>query len=120
MEGVMNIYRNLKGDRTIWMIVLLLAVCSVLAVYSASGMLAYQRSGSTELLLAKHFVLLLVGLGIMYTATQIHYTRYSKVAPLLILAAVPLLLYTLFFGVEVNDASEGPPCVAHLHRRAPI
>jgi cell division protein FtsW len=99
-----SIYRNLSGDKTIWLIVLLLAMCSVLAVYSASGMLAYQNSGSTEMYLAKHFILLIIGLGIMYGASQVNYTRYSKIAPLLILLAVPLLLYTMFLGAEVNDA----------------
>ncbi|HLF64896.1 MAG TPA: FtsW/RodA/SpoVE family cell cycle protein [Saprospiraceae bacterium] len=104
MQTAANIYRNLKGDRTIWLIVLLLAMCSVLTVYSASGMLAYQNSGSTEMYLAKHFILLMIGLGIMYGASQLNYTRYSKAAPLLLLLAVPLLLYTLFLGAEVNDA----------------
>jgi cell division protein FtsW len=104
MQTAANIYRNLKGDRMIWLIVLLLAMFSVLAVYSASGMLAYQNSGSAEMYLAKHLILLLMGLGIMYSASRVHYTRYSKAAPLLILLAVPLLLYTLFLGAEVNDA----------------
>lgn len=88
----------------IWMIVLLLAMCSVLSVYSASGLLAYQNSGSTEMYLAKHFILLLLGLSVMYVTSRLHYTKFSKMAPLLILIAVPMLLYTLFLGVEVNDA----------------
>lgn len=33
-----------------------------------------------------------------------HYMRYSNMAPTLILVAIPLLMYTLFFGPEINDA----------------
>ena len=36
---------------------------------------------------------------------RVNYTLYSKVSLILYIISVPLLLYTLFFGVEVNDAS---------------
>jgi cell division protein FtsW len=86
------------------MIVLLLAMCSLLAVYSASGLLAYQNSGSAELYLGKHFMFLMLGLAVMYVTSRMHYTQFSRLAPMLILIAVPLLIYTLFLGVEVNEA----------------
>lgn len=104
MQQVTGIYRNLKGDKTVWLIVMLLSLFSVLAVYSASGMLAYQKSGSAEMYLLKHTVLLVLGLCVMYFTARMHYTRYSKLAPLLIVLAVPLLIYTLLMGAEVNDA----------------
>lgn len=86
------------------MIVFLLAMCSLLAVYSASGLLAYQKSGSAEGFLLRHLLYLLIGLGVMFGTTRMHYTQFSKMAPLLVWMAVPLLLYTLFLGAEVNDA----------------
>ncbi|MEL6988107.1 MAG: FtsW/RodA/SpoVE family cell cycle protein, partial [Bacteroidota bacterium] len=105
MSLVANIYQNLKGDRSIWIIVAVLSVFSVLTVYSASGSLAYQyRSGNTEFYLIKQIVVLAMGLGLMYICYQLNYLKYSRIAPLLLLIAVPLLLYTLFFGDAVNDA----------------
>ena len=38
-----KILNNTKGDRWIWLIVILLSVISLLAVYSAIGSLAYKR-----------------------------------------------------------------------------
>jgi cell division protein FtsW len=40
----------------------------------------------------------------MYLAHYLHYLRYSQWAPIMIAIAVPLLAYTLFFGVNINDA----------------
>src|SRR5437868_13657398 len=36
---------------------------------------------------------------------MVNYTIYSKVAKILFLISVPLLLYTLFFGVTLNEGS---------------
>ena len=49
-----------KGDRTIWIVVLLLTLLSVLAVYTSTGTLAYaKQGGDTEHYLIKHTVLVL-------------------------------------------------------------
>ena len=38
-----------KGDRIIWIVVILLSLFSILAVYSSTGTLAYKyQSGNTE------------------------------------------------------------------------
>lgn len=98
-------YQRLKGDRAIWLIVALLGIFSILAVYSAAGSMAYQSSGrSVEAYLLKHALILGLGLSLTYAAYKVHYMQYSRLAPLMILIAVPLLLYTLFFGMELNDA----------------
>lgn len=94
-----------KGDPYIWGIVLVLSVFGVLAVYSSTGTLAYaKRSGDTEYYLFKHLGLLLVGLGVMWVAHRIDFKYYSRLAQVLIYMAIPLLLYTLLFGVEINSA----------------
>ena len=105
MSIAKSIYYNLKGDRTIWVVVALLAVFSMLAVYSSAGSMAYKSSGgSVELLLLKHLLIIGAGLTLTYCAYLLHYMQYSRLAPILMLIAVPLLAYTLFFGVEINNA----------------
>ena len=41
----------------------------------------------------------------MYTAYKLHYMVYAKLAPIMMILAVPLLIYTFLFGVEINDAA---------------
>jgi cell division protein FtsW len=102
-----RIAAQLRGDRTIWMIIALLSMFSILAVYSATGSLAWKESknGNTTYYLITHIMRLGFGLFLMYLCHLLHYRRYQKLAPFLILTAIPLLAITLFFGRSVNDAN---------------
>ncbi|MFM1794617.1 MAG: hypothetical protein RL642_1002 [Bacteroidota bacterium] len=100
-----NITSRTKGDKVIWSIVVLLTMMSLLAVYSSTGTLAYKLSKSTESYLFKQIVFIAVGVGIIYFAHLINYTHYSRVALFLFLVSIPLLIYTLFFGTNLNDAN---------------
>ncbi len=100
------ISEKLKGDRVIWMVVFLLSIISLLAVYSSSGTLAYiKRGGNTEYYLLKHFVILIFGLSLMFFASRIKYTYYSRLSQIAIWIAVPLLLFTLVQGPSINQAN---------------
>jgi len=102
-EGLMN---KTKGDRFIWGIVLLLALISVLVVYSATGSLAYKLyKGNTEVYLFKQVSFIIIGLIFMYILHRVNYTFYSKIAKILFWISIPLLLYTLLFGAKINDGS---------------
>jgi cell division protein FtsW len=95
-----------KGDKVIWTTVVLLAVVSLLVVYSSTGLLAYKMyKGNTEIYLFKQFAFIMVGVMVIYFAHQVNYTVYSKVARILFLLSIPLLIYTLFFGVRLNEGS---------------
>jgi cell division protein FtsW len=95
-----------RGDKVIWTTVVLLAVVSLLAVYSSTGLLAYKMyKGNTEIYLFKQFAFILVGVLVIYFAHQVNYTLYSRVAKILFLISIPLLVYTLFFGVRLNEGS---------------
>ncbi len=95
-----------KGDRTIWLIVILLSILSTLAVYSSTGTLAYKyQSGNTEYYLFKHFVILLFGFGLMYAGHLVKYTFYARISKIAIIVAIPLLFLTLLMGSNINDAS---------------
>ncbi|MEC5142240.1 FtsW/RodA/SpoVE family cell cycle protein [Chitinophaga sp. 212800010-3] len=99
------LYRT-KGDKVIWAIVLFLSLVSLMAVYSATGSLAYrERGGHTEYYLLKQLIVLGMGLAIIYFAHRVNYTIYSRVAQIGFLISIPLLIYTLAFGRHLNDAS---------------
>ena len=105
MGTVDNLVQKTKGDRVIWAIVILLTLASLLLVYSSTGSLAYRMSKSNESYLFKQFAFIILGLIIIYFAHRINYTLYSRVAKILFLISIPLLLYTLFFGVQLNAGS---------------
>ncbi len=95
-----------KGDRTIWLVVMLLSILSILAVYSSTGTLAYKyQSGNTEYYLFKHFVILLFGFGLMYFAHIVRYTFYARLSKIALFITVPLLILTLASGTNLNEAS---------------
>ena len=100
-----NLVKKTKGDRVIWAIVIILTLASLLLVYSSTGSLAYRMSKSTESYLFKQFAFIMLGLLVIYFAHRINYTIYSRVALVLFLISIPLLLYTLLFGVELNSGS---------------
>ena len=105
MDKVVNIVHNLKGDKTIWFIVAMLGLCSILSVYSAIGSMAYMtRDGNTEYFLFQQTLFILLGLGFMFMAYRFNYMFYSKLAPILLVIAIPLLILTIAFGVEINSA----------------
>ena len=99
------LYTKLRGDRAIWLIVAMLTVLSLLAVYSATGSMAFQeREGNTEFYLIKQFLLVSFGLFSMYICYLIHYTRFSILAPLLLVVSIFLLILTYLVGPEINNA----------------
>ena len=100
-----DIVSKTKGDKVIWAIVLILTLASLLLVYSSTGSLAYRMSRTTESYLFKQLGLIVVGLLVIYFAHRINYTFFSKLALYIFLLSIPLLIYTLFFGVELNAGS---------------
>jgi cell division protein FtsW len=100
------IFSKTKGDIWIWLVVAFLSLISLLAVYSSTGTLAYKfQSGNTEYYLFKHLSLMIVGLVLMWLAHLLDYRYYSRISQILIFLSIPLLLYTLLFGSEINQAS---------------
>jgi cell division protein FtsW len=90
----------------IWALVVLLALMSLLVIYSSTGSLAYKMyKGNTEIYLFKQVVFIGVGLVLIYFFHQVNYTIYSRVSKVLFWLVIPLLVYTLFFGVRLNEGS---------------
>ncbi len=105
-NSIRDLRSNTKGDRVIWGTVILLVLSSLLVVYSATGSLAYKLyKGNTEVYLFKQVAFIVIGFCVIYFAHRVNYTIYSKVAKILFLFCIPLLFYTLFFGVTLNEGS---------------
>lgn len=101
-----HLLSHTKGDKVIWALVVLLTLVSLLAVYSATGSLAYKNyKGNTEVYLFKQVAFIGIGIGVIYIAHLVNYTFYSRVAQIIFLLSIPLLIYTLFFGVKMNEGS---------------
>ena len=97
-----------RGDKAIWITTLLIAFCSILIVYSASDAIssrARAATGSSVSFLFKHVALLCCSFVVMYIMHLVNFTRYARWSTYMLLFTIPLLLYTLFFGVNINDAS---------------
>ena len=95
-----------RGDKVIWALTVLLVLVSLLAVYSATGSLAYKNyKGNTEVYLFKQVMFILIGMMVIYFAHRVNYTFYSGIARILYILTIPLLVYTLFFGVSMNEGS---------------
>lgn len=101
-----NILQRFQGDRTLWLIALILAFFSLLPVYSASSNIAFlYGSGNTLGMLGKHSIHLVLGIILMYAAHNINYKHYGPLSIILLPIAVVLLIYTLLQGHSVANAS---------------
>jgi cell division protein FtsW len=101
-----GILRRTSGDKVIWGLVVVLVLMSLLVVYSATGSLAYKMyKGNTEVYLFKQIAFITIGLLLIYFAHRVNYTIYSRLAKFFFLLSIPLLVYTLFFGVTLNEGS---------------
>ncbi len=105
-ETVVEKTKNLfRGDKVIWMVVAILTFMSLLTVYSASESVANRSyHGNNAFVLLRHAVMLMLGLACMFAASRLNYKRYSRLLLLLFWIAIPLLVYTLFFGQNLNHA----------------
>ncbi len=109
------VHKGIKGDKVIWAVVLFLSLFSVLAVYSSTGTLAYKfQGGNTTHYMLKHLIILVFGLVLMYLAHKIKYVYYSPVFHIALWISIPLLLLTLFVGVDLNEARRSLPLAFNL------
>ncbi len=85
-----------KGDRVLWIVLMLLSLLSLLIVYSSTGALAYrQASGNTWYFLIRQLFFLGTGFGLMLVMVNFLSVRiYSVLANLLVYMSIGLLLIT--------------------------
>jgi cell division protein FtsW len=103
-----KIVNQLKGDKTIWAVIILLAIVSFLPVYSASTNLVYtvgNGTGSTFMLLLKHFTHLFIGMLIVFFVHKMHFEKLKKYSIFAIWIIIPALLFTLLQGKTIGGAN---------------
>ncbi len=106
MPMIKVIQKYLKGDPIIWAVLIALSIFSILAVYSSTGTLAYRyQGGNTSYYFIKHASSLLAGLFIVFLVHLIPYKLFSRISQIMLVLAVPLLLLTLVFGSNINQAT---------------
>jgi len=99
-----NILKYLKGDKVIWVITLLMLAFSLVSVYSFVPILVKMEGGTPFKYLFKHFIYVLIGIGVMYWVHKKDPKYVSQLSKFAFYLAVALLIFTFFFGTKVNDA----------------
>ena len=86
-----------RGDRVIWIVLLLLSLLSLLIVYSSTGALAYRQvGGNTWYFLIRQVFFIGAGLGLMLVMVNFLSVKiYSILANLLIYLSIGLLFTTV-------------------------
>lgn len=102
LKKIFNI--SVRGDRVIWLIILLLCLISIIAVYSSSSALAYREQRTTLYFLLRQMSFVFYGIGALYVCYIIPLAWYRVLAYFGILISIILLFATLIFGNSVNDA----------------
>lgn len=96
--------KYLKGDPVIWIITLLMMAFSLVTVYSFVPILIKIEGGSPFLYLFKHLVYVVLGFGAMFLIHRVPAKYISQLAKFAYYLGLALLLFTWFFGAEVNGA----------------
>ncbi len=101
-----TIFRHIKGDKTIWAVIALLALFSFLPIYSASSNLAYlYGDGSTFKFLLKHLAHLLLGFAILYGVHKIPYHYFRGLSIIALPVVIVLLIITITKGTTIEGAN---------------
>ena len=96
--------KYLKGDSVVWIISVLMLTFSLVTVYSFVPILIKIEGGSPFNYLYKHFIYVLLAFLSMYWVHTRNPKYVFKLAKFIYVIAVLLLIFTMFFGLKVNDA----------------
>jgi cell division protein FtsW len=97
---------KIEGDKIVWVIAIMLALLSILVVYSASSSLAYRLAGgNTEKYLFAHILFVLAGLAMMFVAHKVNFVYYSRLSRLALIISAILLVLAWRYGISVSMAS---------------
>jgi cell division protein FtsW len=98
--------KGIKGDKVIWIVVLLLSIVSIVCVYTSVTALATRyKNGNALYYLVKHALIIGLGFLLMYMVHKVKYTYFSRISQIALWVAAPLLLYTLVKGISAGEAN---------------
>jgi cell division protein FtsW len=100
------IRKYVKGDQTIWFIIVFLAFVSLLTVYSATGSLAYKtQGGNTTYFMFRQLSFLLIGIFLIIVVHNIPYKYFVIFSLPALYFSILVLFITLLSGQNLNEAS---------------
>ncbi len=91
-----------KADPYIWGIYIMLLMVSVIELFSASS--SEVSASNVYMPLIRHGIFLVIGLGCVLALQNTHYGYFSRFAWFFALLSLGLLIFSNFFGVEINGA----------------
>jgi len=96
----------LRGDKVLWMVIILTSIFSIFPVYSASSNLEYiVNNGTTTSHVIKHMFFVVLGLAIMRGIGFFRYEFIGKLSSILLGLMIILLVVTMFTGQTIDGAS---------------
>lgn len=95
-----------RGDKSLWIIITMLCIVSMLVVYSATASMAYREvAGDTSHYLFRQFRFIILGFFIILVVHWIDYKSYAKYAKVLFNISIILVVLAYFIGVNLNEAN---------------
>tara|TARA_B110000977_G_scaffold162635_1_gene208219 strand:- start:5667 stop:6809 length:1143 start_codon:yes stop_codon:yes gene_type:complete len=102
----LNWTNDIKGDKYIWTIAILLSLVSVVLVYSASSHLAFAyKQGNTLSFLFKHLMHLGIGFSIMWLLSKVPYKYFYNTSLIIFGFAVLLVCWAISSGESIGGAN---------------
>ncbi len=95
---------KLRGDKVIWVIILLLALTSLALVYSSSSSLAFKNQTTNFSVLVEQLVFLLAGLFVIFCLSHLPLKYYRGFTNIAFIATLVLVVITIFAGETINGA----------------
>ena len=94
-----------RGDRSLWIIIAVLCMVSLLVVYSATASMAYREvGGDTSYYLFRQARFIIFGFFMIIVVHWIDYRSYARYAKVLFRLSVVLVILAYIVGVTLNDA----------------
>ncbi|MBE6235934.1 MAG: hypothetical protein E7112_06850 [Bacteroidales bacterium] len=101
-RGLWNFIDNIKGDKVIWIIVLLLLIFSVLTIFSSTSTLSDE---SRVEIMKEHAWIAIIGLGVIVALQGIKKIGWFRIISQLGFAATFALLTILVFDIDLGFMS---------------
>lgn len=103
-QNVDPIINKLRGDKVIWIIVILLYLVSIALIYSSSSSLAFKSGTTNFSFLVEQCKFILFGVLALYICYRIPMGVYRFFTNSLFIISVILLILTPIIGKEINGA----------------
>ncbi len=100
-----------SGDKVLWVIIAVLAIISILVVYSSTAKMAYDANTirSTSSFLRQQFFLLFVGICALLIAHKVNFPLVRVATPYLYWGSIVLTLLAYVIGASTNGAARWIP-----------